>query len=138
MDIFSKRYNENNLGLLYSISWAVLSVSLINMFFIRSSLIVMGIAILMSVVYSIYILVDTHMIMGGKNKELSLDDYVLGSIILYVDIISLFLKILQILGKKKDDWSIHSFDFIILKENITKIRLNLSFLFWITNKLIIY
>lgn len=98
----------------------------------------MGIAILMSVVYSIYILVDTHMIMGGKNKELSLDDYVLGSIILYVDIISLFLKILQILGKKKDDWSIHSFDFIILKENITKIRLNLSFLFWITNKLIIY
>lgn len=138
MDIFSKRYKENNLGLLYSISWAVLSVSLINMFFIRSSLIVMGIAILMSVVYSIYILVDTHMIMGGKNKELSLDDYVLGSIILYVDIISLFLKILQILGKKKDDWSIHSFDFIILKENITKIRLNLSFLFWITNKLIIY
>lgn len=138
MDIFSKRYKENNSGLLYSISWAVLSVSLINMFFIRSSLIVMGIAILMSVVYSIYILVDTHMIMGGKNKELSLDDYVLGSIILYVDIISLFLKILQILGKKKDDWSIHSFDFIILKENITKIRLNLSFLFWITNKLIIY
>lgn len=103
MDIFSKRYKENNVGLLYSISWAVLSVSLINMFFIRSSLIVMGIAILMSVVYSIYILVDTHMIMGGKNKELSLDDYVLGSIILYVDIISLFLKILQILGKKKDD-----------------------------------
>lgn len=103
MDFIGKRYKLNYLGLLYSISWAVLSVSLINLFFIRSSLIVTGIAILMSVVYSIYILVDTHLIMGGKNKELSLDDYVLGSIILYVDIISLFLKILQILGKKKDD-----------------------------------
>lgn len=80
-----------------------MAVGFINIFFIKSSLIVTGIAILMSVVYSVYILVDTHLILGGKNKELSLDDYVLGSVILYVDIISLFLKFLQILGKKKDD-----------------------------------
>lgn len=64
---------------------------------------VMGVAFLLSIAYSVYLMVDTQMILGGKNKELSLDDYVLGSVILYADIISLFLKILQILGKKKDD-----------------------------------
>ena len=67
----------------------------------------MGLAFIFSVIYSIYILIDTQLILGGKNKELTMDDYVLGSVILYVDIISLFLKILQILGKKKDDWMIH-------------------------------
>jgi hypothetical protein len=63
----------------------------------------MGLAILMSVVYSIYLLVDTQRMLGGKHQSLSLDDYILGATIIYVDIISLFLKILQILGKKKDD-----------------------------------
>lgn len=41
--------------------------------------------------------------LGGRHKSLSLDDYVLGAILIYMDIISLFLKILQIIGKKKDD-----------------------------------
>lgn len=63
----------------------------------------MGVAVLFALVYSLYIIVDTQLILGGKNKELSLDDYVLGSVILYTDIISLFLKLLQILGKKKDE-----------------------------------
>lgn len=39
--------------------------------------------------------------MGGKNRELTLDNYVMGSMILYVDIIGLFLKLLQLLGDKK-------------------------------------
>ena len=38
-----------------------------------------------------------------RHNQLQMDDYILGATILYVDIISLFLKILQILGKKKDD-----------------------------------
>lgn len=53
-------------------------------------------------IYCGYILVDTQLIMGGKNKELSLDNYILGSVILYVDIIGLFLKLLQLLGDKKE------------------------------------
>ena len=63
----------------------------------------MGLAIVMSVVYSIYIIIDTQRMLGGKHQSLTLDDYVLGAIILYVDIISLFLKLLQIFGKRRDD-----------------------------------
>ena len=90
-------------GTLYSFFWVVFSVSLINMIFIRSSILTMGIAGLFAIIYSIYLLVDTQLIMGGRHKQLQMDDYILGATILYVDIISLFLKILQILGKKKDD-----------------------------------
>jgi FtsH-binding integral membrane protein len=89
--------------MIYSLSWAALSISLINLIFLRSSFVTMGLAFIFSAIYSVYIIVDTQMIMGGKNKELTLDDYILGSVILYTDIISLFLKLLQILGKKKDD-----------------------------------
>lgn len=89
--------------MIYSLSWAGLAIGLINLIFLKSSLVVMGMAFLFTIIYSAYIAIDTQLILGGKNKELSLDDYILGSVILYTDIISLFLKILQILGKKKDD-----------------------------------
>ena len=54
-------------------------------------------------IYCVYILVDTQLILGGKKKELTLDNYVMGAMILYVDIIGLFLKILQLLGDRKKD-----------------------------------
>jgi FtsH-binding integral membrane protein len=81
----------------------VFLVSMINIFFIRSPLINSLIAIAVGIAYAIYLLVDTQLILGGKHKSLSMDNYILGAIILYIDIIGLFLKILQILGKKKDD-----------------------------------
>jgi FtsH-binding integral membrane protein len=76
-------------------------VSLVNIFFIKSELIVTLIAIVLGAVYSIYLLIDTQLIMGGRNKSLTLDNYVLGSVILYIDIVQLFLQILKILGDKK-------------------------------------
>lgn len=59
------------------------------------------IACALGIVYTIYLLVDTQMILGGKNKSLSLDNYALGAIIIYADIVNLFLQILKVLGKKK-------------------------------------
>merc|ERR1712039_199374 len=47
-----------------------------------------------------YIIYDVQLIMGGKRMALSVDDYVIAVIILYVDIIRLFLEILQMFGKK--------------------------------------
>merc|ERR1712151_1491673 len=41
-----------------------------------------------------YIIYDTQLIMGGKRMELSIDDYVIAVMILYIDIIRLFLDIL--------------------------------------------
>ena len=52
------------------------------------------------IIYSIYLIVDTQLIMGGKRYEVELDDYILGAIILYTDIVMLFLYLLQLFGRR--------------------------------------
>ena len=52
-------------------------------------------------IYSIYLVIDTQLIMGGKRYEVEIDDYVLGALILYTDIIMIFLYILQALSNKR-------------------------------------
>lgn len=56
------------------------------------------------ILYGYYLIYDTQLIMGGKRHELELDDYVIGAIIIYLDVIIIFLKLLEILsilfGKK--------------------------------------
>lgn len=57
-----------------------------------------------ALLYGIYLIIDTIMITGGKNNmsnvKCSMDDYVIGALMLYLDIIMLFVYILRILGKK--------------------------------------
>ena len=55
-------------------------------------------------VFGIYLIVDTQMIVGGKHVELSVDEYVLAAMLLYVDIVQIFLYILRLLGNR--DWFI--------------------------------
>jgi len=52
-----------------------------------------------SIIFSFYIIFDTQLIIGGKHLkyEFSTDDYVLACISLYLDIINLFLSILDII-----------------------------------------
>ncbi len=69
-------------------------VSLINIFFIRTPFMNLLLSIGLTIVYMIYMLIDVQLIMGGKRNNLSLDNYALGAIMLYTDIISLFIKIL--------------------------------------------
>jgi FtsH-binding integral membrane protein len=54
----------------------------------------------MVIIYGIYILIDTQLIVGGGRHELSIDDYIIGAMILYIDIIMLFLYLLEIFGKR--------------------------------------
>jgi len=76
---------------------------LFNFIFLRSGLVAYGLAIAFALIYSVYLLIDTQMILGNRQKSVDLDNYVLGATIIYMDIISLFLKLLKILGKKKRD-----------------------------------
>jgi FtsH-binding integral membrane protein len=52
------------------------------------------------VVYGFYLLIDTQLICGGHTWKLSEDDYIIGALILYIDIIILFIKILELLRRK--------------------------------------
>ena len=50
--------------------------------------------------FSFYIIYDTQLIAGGSNRKIvySVDDYVIASVNLYLDIINLFLFMLDIIG----------------------------------------
>ena len=52
--------------------------------------------------FSIYIVWDIQMIVGGKHRQLSFgeDEYVLASLMLYLDVVNLLLMILDMLGAK--------------------------------------
>lgn len=53
-------------------------------------------------VYSVFLVVDTQMVIGGKHRvQFGIDDYVFAALNLYLDIIQLFLFLLRILGSKK-------------------------------------
>ena len=53
------------------------------------------------VIYGLYLIFDTQLIAGGKSHQLSVDDYVIGALLIYVDIMMIFLELLKLFGNKK-------------------------------------
>ena len=50
--------------------------------------------------YGLYLVFDIQLIAGGRSHELSLDDYVIGALLIYVDIMMIFLELLRLFGEK--------------------------------------
>jgi protein lifeguard len=58
-------------------------------------------AILWAIIYCVYIVADTLMIIGSKAYKFEIDDYIFAALNLYVDIIGLFLELLRIFGSSR-------------------------------------
>lgn len=54
---------------------------------------------LAALVFSLFLIYDTQMIVGGRKHELSPEEYVYGALQLYIDVVYLFLIILSFFGK---------------------------------------
>lgn len=56
-----------------------------------------------ALLFSMYLLVDTQMIVGGANRkhQISPEEYIYAALQLYLDMVQLFLMILRIVGSKK-------------------------------------
>ena len=50
------------------------------------------------IVFGIYLVMDTQLVIGKNSKAYSIDDYIMAAMNLYIDIIQIFLYLLQILG----------------------------------------
>lgn len=56
-----------------------------------------------ALLFSIYLIYDTQMMMGGNHKHsISPEEYVFAALTLYLDIINIFLYILSIIGASKN------------------------------------
>jgi len=79
---------------LFSFLWVIIIAGFLQMFF-HSAVVELGIAIGGAVVFSLFIIVDTSMMM----HTLSPEEYILAAINLYLDILNLFLHLLRILSE---------------------------------------
>lgn len=85
------------MGALFVFGTIVLVGSVIQIFY-KNDTFQMIMACAGALMFGLYIIFDVQMMVGGKGYEYDIDDYVIASVNLYVDIIGLFLKILEIMG----------------------------------------
>merc|ERR1712150_68117 len=54
-----------------------------------------------AILFSFYIVYDTQLIVGGKHEhQFGIDDYVFAALNIYLDIINLFIYLLQLFGSR--------------------------------------
>lgn len=71
--------------------------------FFHSKIIRLVYACLGALIFGLYLVMDTQLMMGGNKKySISPEEYVFAALNLYIDIITLFLYILQIVGLARD------------------------------------
>lgn len=83
--------------LLSSLAWLILSVSLPGGTFLQTGFCALG-----ALLFGVYILIDTAIIMDGGKYGISNDDYVFCAMLVYLDMVNLFLQLLQLLARLKD------------------------------------
>jgi FtsH-binding integral membrane protein len=86
-------------GLLFSLLSCLIILTLFSFFFEFLNAIICIFGVLL---YSLYLLYDTQLLLGKFGVEYSVDDYILASLNIYLDIIQIFLYILEILGRMSD------------------------------------
>ena len=84
-------------GILFVFLILICFASIINIF-LRIKILDLMIDIFSVFLFSLYIIYDTQLILGNKSLSISEDDYILAGINLYLDIINLFIHILQLVS----------------------------------------
>ena len=97
---FTKRDFTMMGGFLFSCSIILIFLGIIGLFF-RSYFYQMFLNSMGVLLMSVYLIFDTQLVIGKNSQLIKLDDYILGALNIYLDIINIFLKILRLLGKKK-------------------------------------
>ena len=87
-------------SLLFLSACCLLIMSLFAMFFKFLHVVVATLGIF---IYSIYIIYDTQLLIGNKENALDIEDYIFGALMLYLDVINMFLYILQFLKYFNDN-----------------------------------
>lgn len=88
-------------GALFSFFTALFFASIIQMF-VHARVLHLLICVGGVIMFSVYLVFDVQLVMGGHKYALGPDEYVFAALNLYLDIINLFLYILQLLNSSRD------------------------------------
>lgn len=71
--------------------------------FVKGKIITLIYASLGALIFSVYLIYDTQLMIGGKHKySISPEEYIFAALNLYLDIINIFMYILTIIGASRD------------------------------------
>jgi len=84
-------------GGLFMFFGIVFAAAIVN-FFIQSSALSLLVSCAFAIIFGIYIIFDTQLIVGRKENALDIDEYIFGAMMLYLDIVNLFLELLRIIS----------------------------------------
>ncbi|XP_046920356.1 glutamate NMDA receptor-associated protein 1 lifeguard isoform X2 [Dermatophagoides farinae] len=91
-------------GMMFIIFIVFVMFGFIMMFFPRSNTMHLIYSCIGAFLFSAFLLIDTQMILGGSHKmQFSAEDYVFAALTLYLDIINIFMYMLQILQAVSSD-----------------------------------
>merc|ERR1719461_2435695 len=89
-------------GVLIAVLMCFIIFGLIAAFFPASRTVRLVYASIGCIIFSLYIVYDTQLMVGGSHKySLSPEEYVFASLNLYLDIVNLFMYILSIFGNSR-------------------------------------
>ena len=87
-------------GLLF-VCGLVLVVGFVLGFFIRNRIFQLVVSCCGVVLFSVYLIYDTQLILGKGELKLTVDDYIFAALNLYLDIVMIFIEILKIIGRSQ-------------------------------------
>lgn len=98
---FTKLDLTNKGGFLLACLFGVIVASLIGIFFQNTwyTFVVSGLS---AILFTAYLIYDLQLIMGGHRIAISPDEYIFASINIYLDIVNIFLNVLQMVGILSD------------------------------------
>uniref|UniRef100_A0A8C1NB79 Zgc:110410 n=1 Tax=Cyprinus carpio TaxID=7962 RepID=A0A8C1NB79_CYPCA len=85
-------------GSIWVLCWTLFSFALLCAI-LRSQYLYILYASLGTLIFSVYLVMDTQLILGGKHKySINPEEYIFAALNLYLDIITIFLLLLQLIG----------------------------------------
>jgi len=90
-----------------NVIWFILMIDVLHcfiwLFFGRYEFTNILFSIFTATSFCIYLIIDIQTLMSGKRRKMAVDDYIFGALMIYMDIIQIFIKLLELFGEKKDD-----------------------------------
>jgi FtsH-binding integral membrane protein len=100
---FQTKYDFTMCGGILFVAVLILLIFGIVTIFVHTKVMKMVYASLGALIFSIYLVYDTQMMMGGNHKySISPEEYVFAALNLYIDVINIFMYILTIIGTSRD------------------------------------
>eukprot|EP00892_Ulva_mutabilis_P010332 jgi/Ulvmu1/7671/UM038_0100.1 len=87
----------NKGGILVAILFGLICVSFIGLFW-RSRMLYLIISGVAAILFTFFLIYDLQKLMGGRRRAYSPDDYIIAALNIYLDIVQIFLNLLQLIG----------------------------------------